>query len=333
MKIFYKAICYFISSLVILLPVTTHADIFELWQQQSNTENNLNTQWPGQDTQWITNKKLEGFKNSDDIYVGQWWTQAIKKTLERVAKDLKDVIFFIASLYFFILVLKLLMSEKTEDEVSNFKKWWLWITIWLVVTQVAYWFVRLFFDKWVSENLASRVSDKLIEPFISFLETWAWFFFIAIAVYSFYKLITAGGNEDAAKEWKMSIIYAIIWFIWVKLTKDIVFTTYGKIDCWVDSSDIFEANQPTDRADCLGDQNLDWFAETLVNVINWSNGFIGIIVVILVIYAGARILLSRWEEEWLSQAKNTLLYIFIGITVLVCNYLILTFFLIPESTI
>jgi hypothetical protein len=40
----------------------------------------------------------------------------------RIAKDLKNVFFFIASLYFLIIILKLLFSEKTEEEVSNFKK-------------------------------------------------------------------------------------------------------------------------------------------------------------------------------------------------------------------
>ncbi|MGB2110471.1 MAG: hypothetical protein ACPHY8_00610 [Patescibacteria group bacterium] len=43
----------------------------------------------------------------------------------------------------------------------------------------------------MSENLAEEVSEKLIQPFISFLETGASFFFIAIAVYAFYKLVTA----------------------------------------------------------------------------------------------------------------------------------------------
>lgn len=333
MKLFYKIITFLVCSLVVFSPIMTHADLFEVWQQQSSNENNLNTQWPGDPSStWIGNKKLDDFQNWW-INISQWGDQAIANTLVRIAKDLKNVLFFIASIYFLILILKLLVSEKTEEEVSNFKKWGLWITIGLIVTQIAYLFVNTFFDRWVSENLAEEVADKLIQPFISFLETGASFFFIAIAIYAFYKLVTAGGNEDAAKEGKMSIIYAIIWFIWVKLTKTIVYTIYGKIDCWRNVSDIIDINQPGDRADCLEPQNLEWFAQTIVWVINWANWFIGIIVVLLVIYAGAKILLSNGDEESLSKSKSILLYIFIGIWVLVCNYLILTFFLIPESTI
>jgi len=333
MKLFYKIITFFVCSIVVFSPIMTHADLFEVWQQQSSTENNLNTQWPDENNSKAPNKKLDEFNTHNGIEVSQWGTQAITNSLIRIAKDLKNVLFFIASVYFLILILKLLVSEKTEEEVSNFKKWWLWITIGLIVTQIAYLFVTVFFDRWVSENLAEEVSDKLIQPFINFLETGASFFFIAIAVYAFYKLITAGGNEDAAKEWKMSIVYAIIWFIWVKLTKTLVYTTYGKIDCTVNLDEIIEFNQPGDRADCLEPQNLEWFAQTVVWVINWANGFIGIIVVLLVIYAGAKILLSNGDEDSLSKSKSILLYIFVGIWVLVCNYLILTFFLIPESVI
>ena len=335
MKILQKISILFICLFSFLsLSSSVHADIFEVWQQQSSTENNLNTQWAGE-TSWDSakNDKIDGFGIDGWITVSQWGDEAIANTLIRIAKDLKNILFIIASLYLLILILKLLVSEKTEEEVSNFKKWGLWITIGLIVTQIAYLFVNTFFDRWVSENLAEEVSEKLIQPFISFLETGASFFFIAIAVYAFYKLVTAGWNEDTAKEWKMSIIYAIIWFIWVKLTKTIVYTIYGKIDCWSNVSEIIDINQPGDRADCLEPQNLEWFAQTIAQVINWTNGFIGIVVVLLVIFAGARVLLSGWDEESLTKAKSILLYIFIGIWVLVCNYLILTFFLIPESPI
>lgn len=332
MKIFQKILlltsCLFISIWSINI---THADIFEVGQPQSSTENNLNTQWSSS-AQWSTNSKIDYFK-WDGVSVSEGWADAISNSFVRIAKDLKNVLFVIASIYLLILILKLLLSEKTQEEVSNFKKWGLWITIWLIVTQIAYLFVSTLFDRNISENLAEEFAQKLFEPFISLLETGASFFFIAIAVYAFYKLVTAGGNEDTVKEGKMSIVYAIIWFIAVKITKTIVYTIYGKIDCSTDFDELFDIGQIWNRAQCLEKQDLDWFAQIVVNIINWANGFIWIIVVLLVIYAGAKILFSRWDEEALSKAKSIILYIFIGIFVLITNYLILTFFLIPESTI
>jgi len=48
---------------------------------------------------------------------------------------------------------------------------------------------------------------------------------------------------------------------------------------------------------------------------------------IMIIYAGAQIMLSGWDEEKIKKWKSSLLYIFIGIFILTVNYLIITFFL------
>ena len=53
----------------------------------------------------------------------------------------------------------------------------------------------------------------------------------------------------------------------------------------------------------------------------------------MIIYAGIQILLSRGDEEKIKKGKNAIIYIAIGLGLLVMNYLILTFFIIPESTI
>jgi hypothetical protein len=42
--------------------------------------------------------------------------------LFRVAKDLKNLFFVIASIYLLILVLKLLFTDKTEEASNNLKK-------------------------------------------------------------------------------------------------------------------------------------------------------------------------------------------------------------------
>jgi hypothetical protein len=54
---------------------------------------------------------------------------------------------------------------------------------------------------------------------------------------------------------------------------------------------------------------------------------------VLIVYTWAKILLSAWNEDTLKSSKSTLLYIAIWVWLLIMNYLILTFFLIPETPI
>jgi hypothetical protein len=47
------------------------------------------------------------------------------------------------------------------------------------------------FDKDVNANLAVNIKDKLINPFVNMLMLLASFAFIAVAIYAFYRIITA----------------------------------------------------------------------------------------------------------------------------------------------
>jgi hypothetical protein len=57
--------------------------------------------------------------------------------------------------------------------------------------QIAFPFIQVLFDKGVSENLAEEFAQTVFSPLISLLEASASFFFIAVAIYAFYKLVTA----------------------------------------------------------------------------------------------------------------------------------------------
>jgi hypothetical protein len=142
-------------------------------------------------------------------------------------------------------------------------------------------------------------------------------------IFAFYKLVTANGNEDQVKQWRMTIVYSIIGFVVLKFSKLIVDSTYWKLKC-----KIFDANN-----NCIQDSNLEGLVWIATQIINWANWFIGIIVVLLIIYVWAKVIFSAGNSETLQQAKTTIVYIFIGLGVLVMNYLILTFFLIPQSPI
>jgi len=52
--------------------------------------------------------------------------------------------------------------------------------------------------------------DNLIWPLVTLLQTLAGFFFIAIAIYAFYRLVTANGNDEAISGAKKTIGFALI---------------------------------------------------------------------------------------------------------------------------
>jgi hypothetical protein len=54
------------------------------------------------------------------------------------------------------------------------------------------------------------------------------FGFIAMAVYSFYTIITGGGDEEKLKKGKNIIIYALIGFLLIRIPKYLVTALYGE---------------------------------------------------------------------------------------------------------
>ncbi len=66
--------------------------------------------------------------------------------------------------------------------------------------QLAYSFVEILFDKRVGETLAFNLIQNLIQPIIDLMMTLASVFFLAMAIFAFYKLVTANGNEENIKK-------------------------------------------------------------------------------------------------------------------------------------
>ena len=277
------------------------------------------TTWTGSSWNWLVDKNnpLKSIKNSqtdftiDTQKAGQQW---LFDSILRIARDLKNLFFLIAWVYFVIIVLRLLFSEKSEEAVSNFKKWIIWISIWIIVTQIAYYIISILFDKNINVGLAQNFADIIIKPFISLLETSASFIFIAMMIYSFFRIVTSNWDEEKTKLWKMTVLYAIVWFIVIKLSSKLVDAIYSKVTC----SSIGWVN-------CTNNIVVGWAAEIIVKIINWLNWFIWLVTIILIIYAWFMVLTSVWDEEKLKKAKNIIIYIAIWMFILAANYLILTF--------
>lgn len=268
------------------------------------------------------NDKLNTIWSSDTRFIegdSTVWDKWVFVMLVKVARALKNIFFAIASIYFLIIVLRLLFTENSEEEFGKFKKWIFWITIWIIIMQLAYSLVMTTFNKSISWGLANDILQWIVIPLIRLLETAASFFFIAIAIFAFYRMVTSAWDEEKAKSWKMSIFYAIIGFIVIKISGLIVKTTYSKTLC-----------DAKNNVNCSVTDIEQW-ASIIFKIINWLNGFVWIAVVIMIIYAGAQIIFSNGDEEKIKKAKTSLIYIVIGIFILMVNYLILTFFLLDST--
>ncbi len=271
-----------------------------------------NLWWSSRNTRLTSEFESSNFITfSGQDYSSEW----IKNTVIQIAYDLKNIFFILATIFFIVIVLKLLFANNTEEEVSKFKKWIIWISVWIIVMQLAYLFMEVTFWSSFSWLTAESIWNYIVMPLISFIETFIWALFIAIAVYSFYRLVTANWNEEIIKSWKMSIFYAIVWFIIIRFVRILVWSMYWNIYCtnWDNS--------------CLWSVNSSGAANIIITIINWINSFLAIIIVIMIIYAWFNILLSWWDEEKVKKWKNTIIYIIIWLFILSFNYIILTFLL------
>lgn len=274
-------------------------------------------------------KYLDNLTDNQDIKVDKDWSgeEGIQYLANRIAKSLQAIFFAIATIYFLIISIKLIITNKTEEEISNFKKWILWISIWLILTQLASAFVNNIYqwkDTEISFNegstfdvidLATNLKDNIINPLIQILETAAAFFFVIIAIYAFFRIITSAWDEEKAKTWKMTVLYAIIWFIVIKLARFLINAVYkmngtSSITGWVSNIS----------------NDLSWVWEIIFNIINWMNSFVWLFVIIMILFTWAKIIFSWWDEDKLSKAKKSIIYIVIWIAIILMNYLILMFF-------
>lgn len=272
----------------------------------------------------INNEKLSEMEGNEFFYVGTTGEKWIKNLLLNIARDLRVIVFAFVLLISIVMVIKLIFWENTEEEQKKLKMWILWASIWIMVMQIAFSVYKILFDRDVWAWLWRSFSERLVEPFTQMLMLFASFLFIAIGIYAFYKMVTAGGDEDKVSKWKMIIFQAIIWFIVIKFADIVVKNTFNP-DCgWGGILSYYGTNI------C---ENITENAKIITTLLNWINSFLAIAIVLMIMYAGFLVLTSAGDSDKHDKAKKILLYVGIGLLILFTSYLILTFFLHPESTI
>ena len=251
---------------------------------------------------------------SRDKLVTIEWAEGIQGFILKIARDFKNLVFALSTAVFLVLVYRLLFASNTEEEATKFRKWIIWTILWIVVMQLAFSTVNILFDRPVDETLGQSLLDGLFIPFVNLLLFGASFAFLAVWIAAFYMIITAGGDEEKAKKWKLAVAYAIVWFIVIRFAQALVNASYSA------TFSNGEGGAP------------EGIIQIIADIINWISPFIALIVVIMIIYAGAQLLFSNGDEDKLKKVKRTILYIVFGLLILAFNYIIVTFFLTSDVT-
>ncbi len=76
----------------------------------------------------------------------------------------------------------------------------------------------------------------------------------------------------------------------------------------------------------LADANDDVSLKTsIVTMLNYFMGFIGILLVAIIVYAGFLIIVSQGEEEELTKGRTMIVYAIIGVVIIFLSYTIVNF--------
>ena len=63
-----------------------------------------------------------------------------------------------------------------------------------------------------------------------------------------------------------------------------------------------------------------WFQAWVLTVLNYFLWFLGLLTMIIIVYAGFRMVISQWEDEDFNKAKTQIVYAIIGLVVIILSY-------------
>jgi len=141
-----------------------------------------------------------------------------------------------------------------------------------------------------------------------------------MGVYAFFKIVTSAGDAKGLDAGKMTIVNAVIGFMVIKIAWVLVGSLYGKAQC---EGTRFLGIELCTNA--ISDPNLSETARLFAIILSYINGFLFLIVVILIIYAGWLILSSQGDDKKMSKAKKIIKYILIGLVLVSVSILLFNF--------
>ncbi len=303
------------------------SSFFGVFAAENNLEQDINIRDITIGENGQTNSVLEEFTSPIENFFFTPDTgggEGIVNVFASIAFQIKNFFIAIAVIFLIIGVLKLLFSSNDEEAVKKWKSNIIWVSVWVFVMQIAFSVWNTFIIKDVNQEISSTLGFQIwinvFAPIVALLQMLASLAFLFMAVYAFFLIVTGAGDEEKMKKWRRTIIYGLIGFFLIRIPQSIVSALYGSPDCR--NSGIF-----TVWSCEIEKQNLSGVVEIVGKIINYFNGFLFLICVLLIIYAGWLVLISAGDEEKMKKAKNTIIYVFVGFVVLVASHALFRFFI------
>lgn len=285
--------------------------------------NNINVWTSDKILKGKENKTLNIFKENTHLR-SPWegkenWVKSVKTLILTIAKEIKNIFFAIASIYLIILVFRLLIAENAEEEFSKTKSWIIWTVIWIIIMQVSFSatsaLIGTTVDAWKATSFVANIAQPLLDMVMYVVP----FMFMAIAIYSFFKIVTANGDETKIKQWRLSIIHASIAIIVIKVSQAFVNSVYWMINCNQKSS-------ISGQTKCLEKPDVWGITDIFFDLINWVNSFLAIIITVIFIYTWFSLITAAWDKAKMEKARRLLVYIIAWVILIVWSYSVVTFF-------
>lgn len=251
---------------------------------------------------WASAADLPGFNSLFDSSkyhnssIGVVDGYGIRNVLINLFKQGAIIVFIIALAVAFISVIKLLSSGSGEEDFSGWIKTLAWSVMGLFLISIAYTAIRMFETRVFStESISGQtVYDAVINiiyPVLNFLRYIAATVFFMVAIFAFYQIVTSSGDEEKFGTGKNTFIGAIIGFIVMMIAEPLVRIAYGGGKCGGNTIFGISTNCTNRSFDVSGTFGI------IAKIIVFLNGFIALITLIMIMYAGFLILTGGGDEE------------------------------------
>lgn len=113
-----------------------------------------------------------------------------------IAYWIKNFFIIVAVIFLIVGVIRLLISDNTDEDVKKWKQNIIWTSLGIFFLQIAYTFWATLFIQTGVGQISTALSwdfwNKIIAPIVSLMQYLASFAFIAMMIYAFYIMVTGG---------------------------------------------------------------------------------------------------------------------------------------------
>lgn len=325
-----------VNFVAIFMPTMAFAQ-GEQYQNKPNIRSEYSSQWNFDSVQLNGNQKeIEHFESQFKNYFFKWeGSDSVLDIFYMIAYNIKTFFLYAALIFLIIWVLKLLFSEASDNDVTQWKNNIIWTSVGILFLQIAFPLWELFLKSHQSATgileswLWWNIWHSVVVPLIKLMQYLAAFVFLLMMFYAFYVIVMNSGDEEMLNKWKRTFGYGLVGFILIQLPVKVVSLVYAGVPDCSRAISVFQFS--AERCGGIEQElNKEGIISYVAKFFMYFNGFLTLICVVLVIYAGFLYLTSQWEEEKTKKAKRVMLYMLIGFLILVASHSIFRFFILPS---